>query len=54
VVLIAMLAIARKFIVLDLHDVSAEQLFALAAVTLALGIGYWLIRERDDRLLRGS
>jgi uncharacterized membrane protein (DUF373 family) len=54
VLLIAMLAVARKFIVLDLHEVSAEQLFALAAVTLALGIGYWLIRERDDRLLRAS
>ena len=52
VLLIAMLAIARKFIVLDLHEVSADHLFALAAVTLALGIGYWLIRERDDRLLR--
>jgi uncharacterized membrane protein (DUF373 family) len=52
VMLIAMLAIARKFIVLDLQEVSAPHLFALAAVTLALGIGYWLIRERDDRLLR--
>ena len=54
VVLIALLAIARKFIVLDLHEVSAPHLFALAAVTLALGVAYWLIRERDDRLLRGS
>jgi uncharacterized membrane protein (DUF373 family) len=52
VMLIAMLAIARKFIVLDLQEVSAPHLFALAAVTLALGIGYWLIRERDDRLSR--
>jgi len=54
VVLIALLAIARKFIVLDLNEVSAPHLFALAAVTLALGVAYWLIRERDDRLLRGS
>jgi uncharacterized membrane protein (DUF373 family) len=52
VMLIAMLAIARKFIVLDLHEVGAPHLFALAAVTLALGVGYWLIRERDERLLR--
>jgi len=54
VVLIALLAIARKFIVLDLNEVSAPHLFALAAVTLALAVAYWLIRERDDRLLRGS
>ena len=51
VLLIALLAVARKFIVLDLHEVSAAQLFALAAVTLVLGVTYWLIRERDDRLL---
>ena len=54
VLLIALLAIARKFIILDVHDVSAGHLLGLAAVTLALGVGYWLIRERDDRLPRGS
>jgi uncharacterized membrane protein (DUF373 family) len=48
--LIALLAVARKFIVLDLHDVDASQLLGLAAVTLALGIAYWLMRERNDRL----
>jgi uncharacterized membrane protein (DUF373 family) len=52
VLLIALLAVARKFIVLDINDVTAAHLFALAAVTLALAIGYWLIRERDDRLPR--
>ena len=50
VLLIALLAVARKFIVLDLHDVDPSQLLGLAAVTLALGIAYWLMRERDDRL----
>jgi uncharacterized membrane protein (DUF373 family) len=54
VLLIALLAIARKFIILDVHDVSAGHLLGLAAVTLALGVGYRLIRERDDRLPRGS
>src|SRR6266850_2491980 len=54
VMLIALLAIARKFIVLDLDEVSAGHLFGLAAVTLALAIGYWLICERDERLLRKS
>ena len=47
--LIALLAIARKFIVLDLRETDAGQLLAMAAVTLALGIVYWLMRERDDR-----
>ena len=50
VLLIALLALARKFIILDLNDVSAEQLWGLAAATLVLGVTYWLIRERDDRL----
>ena len=50
VLLIALLAIARKFIVLDLGSVDAAQLLGLAAVTLGLGIAYWLIRERDDRI----
>jgi uncharacterized membrane protein (DUF373 family) len=48
--LIALLAIARKFIVLDLGSVDAAQLLGLAAITLGLGIAYWLIRERDDRI----
>ena len=50
VLLIALLAIARKVIVLDLGSVDAAQLLGLAAITLGLGIAYWLIRERDDRI----
>ena len=49
VLLIALLAVARKFIILDLKDVSAGQLVGLASITLALGLGYWLVRQRDDR-----
>ena len=49
VLLIALLAMARKFIILDLGAVSGEQLLGLAAITLVLGVVYWLIRERDDR-----
>ena len=49
VLLIALLALARKFIILDLHEVSPGHLLGLAATTLALGIVYWLLRERDDR-----
>ena len=54
VVLIALLAIARKFIVLDLGSVDAAQLLGLAAITLALAVAYWLMRERDDRMDAGS
>jgi uncharacterized membrane protein (DUF373 family) len=54
VLLIALLALARKFIVLDLHEVAASELLGLAAITLSLGIVYWLMRERDDRLARAS
>ena len=48
VLLIALLALARKFIILDLKVTAPEQLLALAAITMALGITYWLMRERDD------
>ena len=50
VLLIALLALARKFIILDLHETTAEQLLGLAAIALVLGVTYWLLRERDDRL----
>ncbi len=48
VLLIAMLALARKFIVLDASAYPAGTIFALAAVILALGVTYWLVRERDQ------
>src|SRR5258706_10745922 len=48
VLLIALLAIARKFIILDLHEVGPAEMLGLAAVALALGITYWLVRERDE------
>lgn len=50
VLLIALLAMARKFIILDLSKISATELFALAAATLVVGLVYWLLRERDDRV----
>ena len=54
VLLIALLAMARKFIILDMHETSAGQLLGLAAITLVLGVTYWLVRERDDRPMRGA
>jgi len=48
VILIAILALARKFIILD-PDIDPAKLAALAGTILALGLTYWLMRERDDR-----
>jgi uncharacterized membrane protein (DUF373 family) len=49
VVLIALLAVARKFIILDIRDATTSgYLLGLAAVTLALGVTYRLMRERND------
>ena len=48
--LIALLALARKFIILDVREMSPGQLLGLAAITLVFGITYWLMRERDDRI----
>ena len=47
VILIALLAIVRKVIILDLASTEALQLFALAAAILALGAVYWLVRDQD-------
>lgn len=49
VILIAILAIVRKFIILDLTATSALQLLALAAAILALGGVYWMVRQQDRR-----
>ena len=49
VILIAMLAIVRKLIILDLATTEALQLIALAAATLSLGGVYWLVRDQDRR-----
>jgi uncharacterized membrane protein (DUF373 family) len=38
----ALLAVARKIIVLDFQVTPALYVFALAAVTLAISVGYWL------------
>ncbi|MGA7325769.1 MAG: phosphate-starvation-inducible PsiE family protein [Rhodomicrobium sp.] len=50
VVLIALLAILRKFIVLEITEVSPLLIFGLAACVIALGAVYWAIREQDQSL----
>ncbi len=46
VILIAILAVVRKLILLDLARGGSGELFALAAAILALGAVYWLVRDR--------
>lgn len=51
VILIALIALSRKFVILDVEtDVASGKIAALAGATLALGVTYWLLRERDDRM----
>ena len=49
VVLIALLAIVRKLLILDLSSSDAAQVLALAGAILALGGVYWLVRDQDRR-----
>ena len=49
VVLIALLAVVRKLIILDISPGEAPQLLALAMATLSLGGVYWLVRDQDRR-----
>lgn len=47
VVLIALLALVRKFIIIDAGHAAPSTLLGLAASVLALGSVYWLLREQD-------
>jgi uncharacterized membrane protein (DUF373 family) len=47
VIATALMAVARKVIVLDLKLVSSEHIIGLALVTIALGVSYWLVKQRN-------
>lgn len=49
VLLIALLAMSRKFVILDTETTPATTIGALGAVTLVLGIVYWLLRDRESK-----
>ena len=49
VVLIAILAIARKLILLDYKSASLGLIAAIGGLLLALGIVYWLLADGDRR-----
>lgn len=46
VIATALMAIARKVIVMDFEAVSPQYVFATAAVVLALGITHWLVTRK--------
>src|SRR5712671_6365943 len=48
VILIALLALARKIIVADLFEIAPAALLGLAALALSLGVTYWLVRDKED------
>ncbi len=43
----AFMAIARKVIVLDYKEISADYVYATAALVLALAVAYWLVALRS-------
>jgi uncharacterized membrane protein (DUF373 family) len=45
IILIAMLAMVRKFIIMDLTSAAAGEIFALSTAVLSLGLVYWLVRD---------
>jgi uncharacterized membrane protein (DUF373 family) len=49
VVATALMAIARKVIVLDLSILEPSYLYAIAAIVIALGITYWLLSFRTGK-----
>jgi uncharacterized membrane protein (DUF373 family) len=49
IILIALLAITRKFIILDLGETEPAKIAALAGAALALGAVHWLVRDQDRR-----
>jgi uncharacterized membrane protein (DUF373 family) len=48
VILIAMLAIARKFIVMQAEKTTALTIFAYSVAVLFLGVVYWLMDTREN------
>ena len=51
VIATALMAIARKVIIIDLKDVTAIHIFSIAAVVLALGVTYYLVGQQHKESL---
>ncbi|MDP0953400.1 phosphate-starvation-inducible PsiE family protein, partial [Klebsiella pneumoniae] len=48
VVATALMAIARKVIVLDLSTLEPAYLYAIGVIVLAFGMTYWLVSAKTD------
>ncbi len=46
----ALMAIARKVIILEFDEQSPAYILGIAAVVLAMSIGYWLIHSLDEKI----
>lgn len=49
VIATALMAIARKVIVLDINLIEAHYLYGIAAIVMALGVTYWLLSWRPEK-----
>jgi uncharacterized membrane protein (DUF373 family) len=49
-----LLALVRKFIVLDLYQTEPSTVAALAGAALALGIVFWLVRSQENPDVMGE
>lgn len=49
VIATALMAIARKVIIIDFKDISPNYIFATAAVVLSLGVTYYLIDKNNEK-----
>ena len=50
IILVAIIAVARKAIVWDFNKFSTEQLIGLAVMILSLGITYFLVKKADAKI----
>jgi len=48
VIATALMAIARKVIILDFEKITPDYIWAMAAVVLAMSVGYWLVVKKTD------
>jgi len=49
VLMVAMIAIARKVIILDIKELSSLTLIGIAAIIIALSIGYYLVKSTHTK-----
>jgi len=50
VLLVAMIALARKVIILDAEEIPSLNLIAIGFIILALAAGYYLVKRSQDEL----